>query len=66
MEARISFCSFNKFVFCKFGRKCTKMIYSEICEQILCENDKFYKNDILEDVIFIVLMDFGNLEMIAV
>ena len=43
MAARISFCSFNKFVFCKFGRKCRKMIYSEICEQILCENVKFYE-----------------------
>ena len=33
---------------------------------IYSENVKFYeKKDILEDVIFIVLMDFGNLEMIA-
>jgi hypothetical protein len=41
MAARISFCSFNKFGFCKYGGKCRKTHYSEICEQSFCENIKY-------------------------
>ena len=41
MAAKISLCSFNKFGFCKFGGKCRKIHYSEICEQHFCENIKY-------------------------
>ena len=41
MAAPTNFCSFYKFGFCKFGNKCRKLHYSEICQHKFCENVKF-------------------------
>ena len=41
MAAPTIFCSFYKFGFCKFGNKCKKLHYSEICQHKFCENVKF-------------------------
>ena len=37
----LKICSFSKFGYCKFGGKCRKSHYSEVCEIKYCENVNF-------------------------